>query len=233
MKRIPGFSNYFITDDGSIISYRKQGQVRKLKPFLNKGYLCITLQCDNGESKHVSIHRLMWITYNGDIPCDMNIDHIDHDRLNNVLSNLRLLTPQQNKWNTEARGCSYVSKSDCWKAEITISYKKILLGTWETESEAHQAYVDAKYFYHTLPGDDPNYIQKVWSFDIVNNLAAEKIMKKMKSEQEREQNHIDGRKTKPKKVYQPKTNRVLSDETKRKMSEAALRNRGNPDRRKR
>jgi len=43
-----------------------------------------------------SIHRLVYETFNGPIPDGMKIDHIDGDRSNNALSNLRLVTQSDN-----------------------------------------------------------------------------------------------------------------------------------------
>ena len=42
------------------------------------------------------VHRLIWETFNGEIPYDLTIDHIDTNKANNSLYNLRLLTRNQN-----------------------------------------------------------------------------------------------------------------------------------------
>ena len=42
------------------------------------------------------LHRLVWETFNGDIPDDLTIDHIDTNKKNNSLANLRLLTRSKN-----------------------------------------------------------------------------------------------------------------------------------------
>lgn len=45
-------------------------------------------------------HRVVWELIYGPIPEGMEIDHIDRDRKNNALSNLRLVTSAGNSWNT-------------------------------------------------------------------------------------------------------------------------------------
>lgn len=58
------------------------------------GYKFITLW-SKGVRKHMRVHRLVWITFNGATNGKV-IDHIDENRTNNVLSNLQLLTHQEN-----------------------------------------------------------------------------------------------------------------------------------------
>lgn len=51
-------------------------------------------------SKCYSIHRLVWEAFNGPIPHGMVIDHIDGNRENNNLNNLRLVSQSENMSNT-------------------------------------------------------------------------------------------------------------------------------------
>lgn len=53
--------------------------------------------------KTVYVHRLVWEAANGPIPAGMCIDHIDGDRQNNVLSNLRLVSMALNGRNMRMR----------------------------------------------------------------------------------------------------------------------------------
>lgn len=50
----------------------------------------------NGKKKDFKVHRLVYEAFNGPIPKDMTVDHIDEDINNNCLSNLQLLTPSEN-----------------------------------------------------------------------------------------------------------------------------------------
>jgi hypothetical protein len=44
-------------------------------------------------------HRVVWEAFMGEIPKGMEVDHINHDKQDNNLDNLRLVTPKQNKQN--------------------------------------------------------------------------------------------------------------------------------------
>lgn len=66
----------------------------------NIGYLQAHLW-KNGKGKYYSVHRLVWTTFNGDIPKGLEVNHIDENKHNNRLDNLNLLTSKENKnWGT-------------------------------------------------------------------------------------------------------------------------------------
>ncbi|WP_213082206.1 HNH endonuclease signature motif containing protein [Escherichia coli] len=59
-------------------------------------------------------HRLAWCLVHGDIPTDMQVDHINHDRTDNRIENLRLVDNQGNQKNSSIRkdnigGCTGVT----------------------------------------------------------------------------------------------------------------------------
>ena len=76
------------------------------------------------------------------------IDHIDRNPLNNHISNLRVFTMAEQALNREyvinAKGYSFNKKNKKWHSQITINRKKIHLGYFDTEADAHQAYLTAK-----------------------------------------------------------------------------------------
>lgn len=55
----------------------------------------------NKQSKNVSLHRDVWTYHNGTIPPHLMIDHIDRNRDNNQIENLRLVTPKENRANID------------------------------------------------------------------------------------------------------------------------------------
>lgn len=50
-----------------------------------------------------AIHRIVWALHNGDIPEGMIVDHLDNDRTNNNILNLRLCTYSENVRNSKKR----------------------------------------------------------------------------------------------------------------------------------
>lgn len=89
------------------------------------------------------IHRLIW-QYHFD-NCPEMLDHIDRNKDNNSLENLRPATVSLNSFNTikknktELRGVCVVGKK--FKACIRINGKSKHLGTFESAKDAHKKYV--------------------------------------------------------------------------------------------
>lgn len=77
MKDIPGYEGYYaITQEGQVWSYRNK---KFLSSFEQHGYYWVNLSVGR-QSKRVSIHRLVALTY---LPNPNNwpiVDHIDRDR---------------------------------------------------------------------------------------------------------------------------------------------------------
>lgn len=93
-------------------------------------------------------HRIAWIMVHGCIPDGMQIDHIDGNRANNALSNLRLATYSQNGANRDAnrakatgvKGVYRIQRTGKWKAQIKVLGKIQYLGVFDEIAEAVAAY---------------------------------------------------------------------------------------------
>lgn len=107
-------------------------------------------------------HRIIMLIVNGDLPEGMQVDHINHDRADNRLVNLRFVTHTQNGRNTKLPvtnttgviGVSYKKKYDKYYAQIYIKGKNIYLGWHDTLEEAAAARAEAeiKYGFHPNHG---------------------------------------------------------------------------------
>ena len=136
---------------------RKNGiwkRVDNLKPN-NWGYSLITLTDDNSKRKSYQLSRIVYKAYNPDwnifdISMNNYIDHIDNNRINNHIDNLRVVTQQQNCFNTNSKGCYYNKRSQKWAARIMLDRKCIHLGYYKAEEEARNAYLKAKEIYHII-----------------------------------------------------------------------------------
>ena len=82
---------------GKIVKVHYKG-IELVKNKVGAGYLRFDL-CKNGIYDYRYIHQLVWETFVGEIPEGMEIDHIDTDKTNNNLSNLRLVDRSGNMHN--------------------------------------------------------------------------------------------------------------------------------------
>jgi len=105
----------------------------------------------NFANKHHKEHRLIYIYHYGDIPDGLEIDHINMIRDDNRIENLRLVTPQENHFNSSVKGYSWHEREQKWRARIIINGQHIYLGYFDLEEDSRQVYLDAKKIYHTIP----------------------------------------------------------------------------------
>ena len=96
-------------------------------------------------------HRLIFLYHHGYLP--KYIDHIDGNKLNNNIGNLRSITNSQNLLNSKKRklyngkpttsqykGISWNKRDKKWIAEIMINYESKYLGSFNLEEDAAIAY---------------------------------------------------------------------------------------------
>jgi len=130
--------------------YKNKGEYYEKKCFItNKGYKILQL-CHEGKLKDYLIHRIIAFTFLGldlDNPIQL-IDHKNRDKLDNCISNLRLVSNQENQFNRCCKG--YCKSGNKYQARICVNGKFICLGTYDTEEEAHNAYQQAKLIHHII-----------------------------------------------------------------------------------
>jgi hypothetical protein len=150
MIQIPGFPDYYV--DGTDIVSMKFGKRRVMKDNVNNvGYAQVALR-NKGSKPHWKLkHRLIAQAYLKDYADHLIVDHIDRDITNNHISNLRLANKSQNAQNTKRqhKGYRWHNNAKAWQARIKLNGKEINLGFFNTEDEAHAAYLAAKVIYHT------------------------------------------------------------------------------------
>lgn len=104
------------------------------------GYLQVRLSCQN-----LKCHRVVWAILKREDPLDFSLDHINGDKLDNRIENLRKATTKQNQCNQKAVKGYYFNKQEKkWKAYITLNGKTKHLGYFDTKQQAREAYLRAK-----------------------------------------------------------------------------------------
>lgn len=134
------------------------GEFRRLIPMQCRGKVGELLGCvvPSGyvrigiDGEQIYAHRLAWFYMHGSWP-QHHIDHIDGDRENNRLCNLRDVSQRINLQNRRALqasgkllGTSFCRRTSRWRATIRTDGKQRSLGYFNSEQEAHQRYLDAK-----------------------------------------------------------------------------------------
>jgi hypothetical protein len=137
---IKGYENYEVSISGSV---RNVISKKILKPMIRNGYYHINLR-KNGKMKHHNIHRIVANTFIPNIENKKCVDHIDSNRLNNTISNLRWASYQENQFNTSLnsnntsgiKGVWFNKIRNKWYAQIYLNYKRIHIGYYDNIEDA-------------------------------------------------------------------------------------------------
>jgi hypothetical protein len=125
------------------VIYGLQGKIITRKD--NAGYIQIRINGCGGLYGH---HFAWYMIYkNVDF---IELDHINRDRNDNSISNLRISNRLQQSQNSNSRGYSWHKGNNKWISEIRTFGKRIHLGYYKTEEEARHAYLLAKEKYHII-----------------------------------------------------------------------------------
>ena len=151
-KDVPEFDGYYQVSDLGNVRSLNYGKIRELKPRLvgynGNQYLAVNLSKE-GEVKSVKIHKLValcFLNHTSKGYDGLVIDHIDSNKLNNRLDNLKLVTPRFNaskdKQGSSSKytGVTWHKKSKKWQCQIYDNGKLNHLGLFNTEIEASETY---------------------------------------------------------------------------------------------
>nr|DAO55581.1 MAG TPA: homing endonuclease [Caudoviricetes sp.] len=129
----------------------KSGKTKRLKgvalnPSTDAGGYKFFHATIDGKRISFKVHRLVYQSFVGVIPFDMEIDHIDRNKANNSLNNLRIVTRRENCNNRNSTKTHIGVKFSGERYTIGIFYngKQFYLGTEGSEENAHAVYKEAK-----------------------------------------------------------------------------------------
>jgi len=145
-KQIIDFENYEVSNLGNVRNI-KTGKI--LKPRIDRdGYYQVCL-CKDKKKKTPKIHRLVaesFIENPENKPC---VDHINNDKLDNNVENLRWATLNENQYNrkinknntSKVKGVCFDKNRNKWRAHMKIDGISIHIGSYNTLGEAKEARV--------------------------------------------------------------------------------------------
>ena len=108
------------------------------------------------KGKALRVHRVVWAITKGEHPSEF-IDHINGDRGDNRIDNLRVVSNAENLQNMkEAKGYTHHKKLNKWMAQIAVNKEHKYLGIFNTKQEAHAAYLKAKKELHPFYMEELN-----------------------------------------------------------------------------
>ncbi len=128
-------------ETGNLLWKRQSSKVVKVGDIAgtlkSHGYLCVGINYNSYRA-----HRLIFLMHKGYLP--KTIDHINGDKLDNRIENLRAATVGQNQHNRKTnsnntsgyKGVSWHKACNKWVARITLERKTIHLGYFANAEEA-------------------------------------------------------------------------------------------------
>ncbi len=151
-KDIKGYEgDYQVSNFGRAKSYKryKEGKIMK-SSFDKDGYLIIGFN-KNNKQKTYKTHRIVAQAFLGlDIDDKTKmINHKNHIVSDNRIENLEIVNIRENssyrlkKTTSRFIGAKYHKRDKKWESFIRINNKDAYLGRFNTEEEAHQAYLKA------------------------------------------------------------------------------------------
>ena len=123
------------------VSVSSRGQAGDIAGTVNSLGYCVTTI----EGTKYRNHRVIFLMHNGYLPACL--DHIDTNRLNNRIENLRPATTAQNQYNAGIRkdntsgvkGVTWHAQSSKWQSQVRYKGENNYLGLYRTVTEATTA----------------------------------------------------------------------------------------------
>lgn len=139
----------------------KTGRISKFLICGSASTRCPDNQTRNGyryvefKKQRIAAHRLAWLLYYGEWP-DGVLDHINRDKCDNRITNLRTVTTSENAHNVGLRkdnisgysGVGWHKRTNTWQVRLRIAGKHMFVGHFKDLGSAVAARDKAEKIYH-------------------------------------------------------------------------------------
>lgn len=138
-------------ESGAIFKRLANGRIKLVGTLTSDGYIKVSIF-----GRNYFAHRLVWFYVNKVWP-EKQIDHINGNRIDNRICNLRECTASENQQNRKAKpkhssskylGVSWEVNRMKWKAALTLNGVRVFEEFFDSEEEAHNKYKEAKMAHH-------------------------------------------------------------------------------------
>ena len=141
---IKGFDNYQVSTKGRVRNVITRNILKGRK---SDGYYQVELTTNDNKRKHMRVHRLVGLAFIPNLENKPFIDHIDHNRTNNNLINLRWVTNSENQMNkgkqsNNTSGTTGIHYDECceqWSARVQKNGIRHEIGHFDTLEDAKEA----------------------------------------------------------------------------------------------
>jgi len=145
---IKDYSNYAVSNFGNVENV-KTGRILKASIDNTTGYYKVSLY-KNKIAKSYYVHQLVAEAFLDNPDDKLCVDHIDNNKLNNIINNLRYATHTENNRNAKlsskntsgVKGVSFYQPLNKWNAYIYIDGIRIHLGYYDNIDDAKQARIN-------------------------------------------------------------------------------------------
>jgi hypothetical protein len=170
-RKIQGYDNYSVSNFGNV---RNDTTRLILQPIISTNYYIVNLYRDN-KKKSFHIHRLVALTFIQNPENKKCVDHIDNNKLNNNVNNLRWATITENNRNkvlssrntSGVKGVMWLQKRKKWKAQVKIDGKSKHLGYFDNLEDAKKARQNEA---NRIFGDFTNACEKIIHINVNINI---------------------------------------------------------------
>ena len=143
---VPGYNElYLVSTTGEVMSlYNNKRTI--VNGGVSKGYQFVTLTKEK-TSENVYVASIMAEVFFGvETDRKINVNHKDKDRLNNVLSNLEIVSARDNAVHRDGGVIgSWHKHHKKWIANIRVNSKRVHIGYFDTKEDANKAYIKKRH----------------------------------------------------------------------------------------